>query len=518
MTRNKALEAKLFKKKTTGINFDKYNDIKVDVSGENVPEPLKQFSDGKFHEVLASNIELAGYANPTPVQKYAVPITLSGRDLMSCAQTGSGKTAAFLFPVLSLLLTTDAKSAPKGGGYRRKAFPSALIMTPTRELALQIHDEASKFTYRTGLASVAVYGGQRIGDQIREIQRGCNLVIATPGRLADMLEREILSLSMIKFLIFDEADQMLDMGFERDIRKIVEEYDMPRERQTSMFSATFPRSIQMLAGDFLNDYIFLAVGRVGSATENITQKVVYTKDVGDKDDALMRTLSTCEGLTIIFVETKRKADFLEGWLIDQRINAVSIHGDRSQYEREEALQIFRDGKAPVLVATSVAARGLDIPNVTMVINYDLPSKFEDYVHRIGRTGRAGNTGNAVAFVNEQSRNLDQLLQTMKDSNQTVEDWFLKMVRASGGSRYNNRRGGGGRQPQRDFRNNNSGNQRDVRSNDRFGQRNNYGSQSYNQGPPVAAKKKVPSQRDFPTMGGSSNKKQVESDSDSDGAW
>jgi len=434
----------LFKKKSTGINFDKYNDIKVNASGNNVPAPIAAFAEGKFHEVLASNIELAGYQKPTPIQKYAIPISLKQRDLMACAQTGSGKTAAFLFPVLSLLLTTDAPVLPRG----RKAYPSALIMTPTRELALQIYEEAQKFTYRTQLKAVSVYGGTNIGDQIRQIQRGCELVIATPGRLKDLLERNVISLSLIQFLILDEADQMLDMGFEREIRGIVEDYDMPSKRQTSMFSATFPQSIQRLAADFLENHVFLAVGRVGASSGNITQSVVHTPESKDKDSALMDVLSKCDGLTIVFVETKRKANWLENWLCDQNINAVSIHGDRTQQEREAALYAFKSKRAPVLVATSVAARGLDIPNVTTVVNYDLPSKFDDYIHRIGRTGRAGHKGNAIAFVNKHSRNLDQVLDTMKQADQKIEAWFTKLVRSSRSQRIrrSNRNG-----PIRDFR-------------------------------------------------------------------
>lgn len=448
MDRNPALERQLFGEASgegpvshAGIDFERYNDIPVDVSGEQIPEPIGHFADGKFHEVLASNIELAGYSVPTPVQKYAVPISLSGRDLMGCAQTGSGKTAAFLLPMINLLVTVE-QPPPPDGGRNRRVFPSGLILAPTRELATQIYTEANKFTYRTGLRAVVVYGGQSIGLQFRELEKGVDIIVATPGRLVDMLDRSRVSLEMIQFLIFDEADRMLDMGFEPQIRQILEKYDMAPNgsRQTSMFSATFPKEIQRLAADFLTDYIFLAVGRVGSATENITQQVIYTQE-NAKNDALMKILPGCEGLTLIFVETKRAATQLEYWLSDNGINATSIHGDRTQDEREEALFHFRKGHCPVLVATSVAARGLDIPNVLMVINYDLPSNIDDYVHRIGRTGRAGHRGTAIAFVNESCRILREVYDLMKESKQEIEPWFQKMASWGGGG--GSSRGGGG---------------------------------------------------------------------------
>jgi ATP-dependent RNA helicase DDX3X len=447
-----------------GIDFDRYNDIPVDVSGENIPAPINTFEDAKFHEVLASNIQLAGYRVPTPIQKHAVGITGAKRDLMGCAQTGSGKTAAFLLPIINLLIVEPSESPPPS----RRVFPSALILAPTRELATQIYNETSKFTYRTGLRACVVYGGQSIGLQFRELEKGADIIVATPGRLVDMLDRERMCLSTIRFLIFDEADRMLDMGFEPQIRQILENYDMtPNEtRQTSMFSATFPKEIQRLASDFLTDYVFLAVGRVGSATENITQQVVYAAEGPDKNAALMNILPDCTGLTLIFVETKRSADQLEYWLNDRSINATSIHGDRSQDEREDALRRFRKGHCPVLVATSVAARGLDIPNVLMVINYDMPSNIDDYVHRIGRTGRAGHRGTAIGFVNEDCRILNDVFDMMVEAKQEIDPWFQKMVSAS---RSWGSRGGHGKKSRyggRDYRRDNHRN--DNRHNNRGG--------------------------------------------------
>lgn len=372
---NPRLERELFgvpndpTKQHTGINFEKYDDIPVEASGQGVPEPVNAFTNPPLDDHLLSNIELSGYKVPTPVQKYSIPIVMGGRDLMACAQTGSGKTGGFLFPILSQAFQTGptAAPAPQAGGYgygrQRKAYPTSLILAPTRELVSQIFDEARKFAYRSWVRPCVVYGGADIGSQLRQIERGCDLLVATPGRLVDLIERGRISLQNIKYLVLDEADRMLDMGFEPQIRRIVEGEDMPptAARQTLMFSATFPRDIQMLARDFLKEYIFLSVGRVGSTSENITQKVEYVEDV-DKRSVLLDILHTVgAGLTLIFVETKRMADSLSDFLINQGFPATSIHGDRTQREREKALEMFRSGRCPILVATAVAARGKYLP-------------------------------------------------------------------------------------------------------------------------------------------------------------
>ena len=378
---------------------------------------------------------------------------MGGRDLMACAQTGSGKTGGFLFPILSQAYQKGPAptAPPAGGGYggyrQRKANPTTLILAPTRELVSQIFDEARKFSYRSWVRPCVVYGGADIGSQLRSIERGCDLLVATPGRLVDLIERGRISLASIRYLVLDEADRMLDMGFEPQIRRIVEGEDMPptNNRQTLMFSATFPRDIQMLARDFLREYIFLSVGRVGSTSENITQKIEYVEDI-DKRSVLLDILhSVGIGLTLIFVETKRMADTLSDFLIAQNFPATSIHGDRTQRERERALDMFRSGRCPILVATAVAARGLDIPNVTHVVNYDLPTDIDDYVHRIGRTGRAGNTGISTAFFNRGNRGVCRdLIELLKEANQEVPQ-FLETI-AREGSGFGGGRGGrsGGR--------------------------------------------------------------------------
>ncbi|CAL9729948.1 ATP-dependent RNA helicase Ded1p [Monosporozyma unispora] len=452
--RNERIETELFgahdgtPSQHSGINFDNYDDIPVDASGKDVPELIEEFTSPPLEPLLLENIKLAHFTKPTPVQKYSIPIVTMGRDLMGCAQTGSGKTGGFLFPVLSEMFTTgpvqDNGDQPRSY-YMKKGLPRCVILSPTRELTTQIYDEAVKFTYRSWVKPCVVYGGSPIGQQMREIDSGCDLLVATPGRLNDLLERGKISLRNVKYLILDEADRMLDMGFEPQIRHIVDECDMPsvENRQNLMFSATFPTDIQHLARDFLNDYIFLSVGRVGSTSENITQKILYVEDM-DKKSALLDLLSTAqEGLTLIFVETKRMADQLTDFLIMQNMRATAIHGDRTQIERERALGAFKSGAADILVATAVAARGLDIPNVTLVINYDLPTDIDDYVHRIGRTGRAGNTGTAISFFNNNNSNIVRgLVDLLKEANQDVPGFLEDALRFS--SRSNSYRGGSNR--------------------------------------------------------------------------
>ncbi|KAG7463131.1 ATP-dependent RNA helicase DDX3X isoform X6 [Solea senegalensis] len=454
---NERLERELFAGSNTGINFEKYDDIPVEATGNKCPPHIESFHDVEMGEIIMGNIDLSRYTRPTPVQKYAIPIIKAKRDLMACAQTGSGKTAAFLLPVLSQIYTEgpgDALQAAKGGGQdngrygRRKQYPISLVLAPTRELALQIYDEARKFAYRSHVRPCVVYGGADIGQQIRELERGCHLLVATPGRLVDMMERGKIGLEYCNYLVLDEADRMLDMGFEPQIRRIVEQDTMPPKgiRHTMMFSATFPKEIQILARDFLEDYIFLAVGRVGSTSENITQKVVWVEEP-DKRSFLLDLLNATviptevqdnvteppekpgkDSLTLVFVETKKGADALEDFLYCEGYACTSIHGDRSQRDREEALHQFRSGRSPILVATAVAARGLDISNVKHVINFDLPSDIEEYVHRIGRTGRVGNLGLATSFFNDKNSNITKdLLDILGEAKQEVPSWLESLA-------------------------------------------------------------------------------------------
>lgn len=432
LPRNERIERELFGGANTGINFDRYEDIPVEASGEDPPKHIEKFSDCQLSEIIQLNVELTHYSKPTPVQKHALPIILAKRDLMACAQTGSGKTAAFLIPILDLVFQQGCPRPPSDSRYsgRRKQYPTALVLGPTRELAVQIFEEARKFSYRSRVRPCVVYGGADIGAQMRDLEHGCHLLVATPGRLVDMMERGKIGLEGVRYLVLDEADRMLDMGFEPQIRRIVEQDVMPKtgDRQTLMFSATFPKEIQMLARDFLHDYIFLAVGRVGSTSQNITQKVVWV-DECDKRSFLLDLLnaSAPDTLTLVFVETKKNCDALDNFLYTQGYSCTCIHGDRTQGERELALHSFRTAKMPILVATAVAARGLDISNVKHVVNFDMPADIEEYVHRIGRTGRVGNLGLATSFFNERNRNLcNDLMELLMETMQEVPSWMDSM--------------------------------------------------------------------------------------------
>jgi ATP-dependent RNA helicase DDX3X len=427
--------------------------------------PVAEFTEELVGSVIMQNLGLCGFSRPTPVQKYSLPIVLQqSRDLMACAQTGSGKTGGFLLPVIRQLCQNGALEVPNlPGTHPDMCFPSCLILAPTRELAIQIFEESQKFTYTTGIRSVVVYGGDKMDRQMRELRRGCDMIIATPGRLIDFMDRGLVSLHNIQFLVLDEADRMLDMGFEPQIRKVVDESDMPScaYRRTLMFSATFPDEIQVLSADFMSNYVFLAVGEVGSASSDVVQTVEWVEE-REKNDRLRSfieenqnpaTFSSSSyirpdinseqvGLILVFVEKKRTADFLEHHLYRDGINAISIHGDKSQRDREDALKRFRRGQCPILIATDVASRGLDIPNVTHVINFDMPSNIDDYVHRIGRTGRVGNIGYATSFINTKNDNIfRQLYEQLQKHDQEIPPFFHDIIDSY---RYYGKKGGKGK--------------------------------------------------------------------------
>jgi len=438
---------------TDGIDFDQYDRIPVEVTGEGGDKyiPLKFFTDGNLAEKLQWNLERCGYERPTPVQKYAVPIVVGGRDLMACAQTGSGKTCGFMVPCLESLLRSGPPDGQPANRGRPLPMPTALVLAPTRELAAQIHVESLKFAYATGISSRLIYGGADIREQQREMQKGTDILVATPGRLSDMIGRDCVDLGLCQFLILDEADRMLDMGFEPQVREIVQHSGMSRKlaeklrRQSMMFSATFALNVQKMAGDFLTDYLFITVGRVGSCSEMIDQSLIYAEDGKGKTRALEKVYRDSAPpvgqLTVIFVESKKKADEIELYLWNAGLKVCAIHGDRDQRERENAMESFKCGETPILVATDVAARGLDISNVGLVINYDMPKQMDDYVHRIGRTGRAGKRGVAIGFVNERCRYCDELAELMRGANQDVPPWLAQLAKENS-SNYANFKGKG----------------------------------------------------------------------------
>nr|CAH7738026.1 unnamed protein product [Callosobruchus chinensis] len=315
--------------------------------------------------------------------------------------------------------------------------PLVVIMSPTRELAIQIYEQAKKFAYGTYIKTVVAYGGTSVGYQRNLVQLGCHILVATPGRLGDFVGKRVVSFASVKFFVLDEADRMLDMGFLPKVEEMLGDGSMVSTgaRQTLMFSATFPQEIQHLAGRFLHNYVFVAVGIVGSASTDVDQ-VFYEVTKFKKREKLIEMVQEGAGeRTVVFVETKRNADFLATLLSENDIKTTSIHGDRLQREREQALWEFKKGICNILVATGVAARGLDIEGIQHVINYDLPKSIDEYVHRIGRTGRVGNRGKATSFFDpEQDGSLaGDLAKILKQAGQDAPDWLGKGGFSAGGA-------------------------------------------------------------------------------------
>ncbi len=350
---------------------------------EEVYEATHRFADFPFNTELHANIAKKGYDMPSPIQDQSIPLILEGKDVIGLANTGTGKTAAFLLPIINKL----KQDSPR---------PSVLIVAPTRELAMQIEDQFRAFSWGMKLFSTLVVGGTNIDKQIRNLRRGSHVVIGTPGRLKDLMMRKELKLSHVNTLVLDEADRMLDMGFINDIRSIVEQ--TPENRQSLFFSATITPAIRILVNDFLKDPAEVSV-RTADTSERVDQDVVETHSKEHKIETLLTMLSNEEfEKVLVFGETKYGVQRLSDHLEQSGHSAVAIHGNKSQSQRQRALNTFKDGKAKIMVATDVAARGLDIPNVSHVINFDQPATYEDYVHRIGRTGRGGATGKALTFV------------------------------------------------------------------------------------------------------------------------
>ncbi len=344
---------------------------------------------GLAPEILRA-VKEQGYTTPTPIQAEAIPVVLTGRDVMGAAQTGTGKTASFSLPILQRLLPTASTSASPARHPVR-----ALILTPTRELADQVAANVRTYAVHTPLRSTVVFGGVDMNPQSDELRRGVEILIATPGRLLDHVQQKTTNLGQVQMLVLDEADRMLDMGFLPDLQRIINL--LPKERQTLLFSATFSPEIKKLAATYLRSPQTIEVARSNSTATNVTQ-IVYEVHEGDKTDAVVKLIRD-RGLkqVIVFCNSKIGASRLARLIEKQGIVATAIHGDRSQSERMQALDAFKRGEIEALVATDVAARGLDIAELPAVINFDLPFNAEDYVHRIGRTGRAGASGDALSL-------------------------------------------------------------------------------------------------------------------------
>jgi len=347
------------------------------------------FTSFGLSDNVMQGVRAAGYTSPTPIQSLTISPALEGGDIIGCAQTGTGKTAAFVLPLLHRLAATHASQ-------KRERTPRALVLTPTRELAHQVRDAAATYGRFLPLRSVAIYGGVNMDNQVKVLRRGTDIVIATPGRLLDHMQRGTIDLRGIQVLVLDEADRMLDMGFINDVRKIIRA--VPAERQTMMFSATLSDEINQLAASILRDPHKVEVGERHIPVESITQHFYFAQS-SNKIDLLLHALEA-EGMksVLVFSRTKHGADKISRHLERKGIASVAIHSNRTQAQRQRAFDGFKQGRFRVLVATDLAARGIDVDGISHVINYDIPQYAEDYIHRIGRTGRMGASGDAITFV------------------------------------------------------------------------------------------------------------------------
>lgn len=351
---------------------------------------MQKFAELGLSKPVLAALQEAGISEPTTIQRRTIGLILDGNNLLASAETGSGKTAAFGLPIVECLQEPSDK-------------PRALVLVPTRELALQVSSQFKLFSKNLKLKVVTLYGGAGMDQQLRSLRGNVDIIVATPGRLNDYIERKAVDLSYVEMLVLDEADRLLDLGFMPQVRRIISKVN--KERQTLMFSATIDDRIGRLAHEFSEDPIIVKVNTERVDSASVDQQFVHVTEF-NKDALLLKLLSDFGAeAVLVFTRTKRKAGWVSDRLQDAKVVAEEIHGDLSQSQRERALKKFRTGEIAVLVATDVAARGLDIPTISHVVNYDLPDTPEDYVHRIGRTGRAGKCGTAVSFISEEQRHL-----------------------------------------------------------------------------------------------------------------
>merc|ERR1719186_521924 len=407
------------------------------VRGHPVPNPITRFSDGNFPDYILDEIRKAGFSAPTPIQAQGWSIALTGVDMVGIAQTGSGKTLGYLLP--GIIHSNHQPYLERGDG------PIDLVLAPTRELAQQIQEVAQQFGASSRLKSTCVFGGASKGPQLRDIERGTEIVIATPGRLIDFLEMGKISLRRTTYLVMDEADRMLDMGFEPQIRKIMQQ--IRPDRQVLMWSATWPKEVRQLAEDFLVNYIHINIGSTELAANHNILQIVDICEEYQKEQKLAKLLEEIgveeSNKIIIFTETKRKCDELTRLMRKDGWPAMCIHGDKEQKERDWVLNEFKNGSTSILVTTDVAARGLDVGDIQFIIIYDYPDNSEDYVHMIGRTGRNGRSRTSYAlFTKENASNTKDLVKILTGAKQEVNPklqvWADKGIGGFGG------RGGDGR--------------------------------------------------------------------------
>ncbi|KAM0306437.1 hypothetical protein ACHAPM_001007 [Fusarium culmorum] len=397
------------------------------IAGSNVPKPVETFDEAGFPRYVMDEVKAQGFPAPTAIQSQGWPMALSGRDVVGIAETGSGKTLTYCLPSI-VHINAQPLLAPGDG-------PIVLVLAPTRELAVQIQEEMKKFGRSSRIRNTCVYGGVPKGPQIRDLSRGVEVCIATPGRLIDMLEAGKTNLRRVTYLVLDEADRMLDMGFEPQIRKIIGQ--IRPDRQTLMWSATWPKEVRALASDFLQDFIQVNIGSMElAANHRITQIVEVVTEMEKRDRMIKhmeKVMENKENKILIFVGTKRVADEITRFLRQDGWPALSIHGDKQQNERDWVLDQFKTGKSPIMVATDVASRGIDVRNITHVLNYDYPNNSEDYIHRIGRTGRAGAMGTAITlFTTDNQKQARDLVNVLQEAKQQIDPRLVEMTRYGGG--------------------------------------------------------------------------------------
>ncbi|EFJ07220.1 hypothetical protein SELMODRAFT_236355 [Selaginella moellendorffii] len=368
------------------------------VEGEEIPPPIKNFKDMRFPDPILRKLKEKSITRPTPIQVQGLPVILSGRDMIGIAFTGSGKTLVFVLPLIMLALQEEQSSSLGSG-----EGPFGLVVCPSRELARQTFDVVQEFTNvlreknYPELRSMLCIGGIDMRSQLEVVKKGVHIVVATPGRLKDMLAKKKMNLDRCKYLTLDEADRLIDLGFEEDIREVFDHFKA--QRQTLLFSATMPKKIQNFAKSALVKPVVVNVGRAGAANLDVIQEVEYVKQEA-KIVYLLECLQKTPPPVLIFCENKSDVDDIHEYLLVKGVGAVAIHGGKDQEEREYAIASFKQGKKDVLVATDIASKGLDFPDIQHVINYDMPAEIENYVHRIGRTGRCGKTGIATSFINK----------------------------------------------------------------------------------------------------------------------
>ncbi|KAI3405788.2 PRP28 [Candida oxycetoniae] len=424
-------------------------DYGIITKGKNIPHGARYWNESGLSLELVSIIEKFGFVEPTPVQRASIPISLQQRDMVGVAETGSGKTLAFLLPIFHYLQNIDLNYIK----YEKiKNEPLALILAPTRELALQIAKEAEKFCCKLGYNVMSIIGGRQYQDTINEIDsssgRGIHIVVGTPGRLLDSIDRKMLNFGKCYYLVMDEADRMIDMGFEKDLNKLINQLPKSEnlvnsidgrlfhleKRLTMMYTATISPPIEKITKSYLVDPAYVYIGGAGEALDNIDQKFDYLgspKTESIKVSKLLKVIqqhnrSVRQPLIIIFANFKHVCEALSQELENNNLHNVVIHGSKSQQMREEALEEFKRYESPILIATDVAARGIDVPNVSLVINYQMCSKFDEYIHRIGRTGRAGNYGESFTFLDDNDSNIFiPLKKFLKKGGKKLPEWLYR---------------------------------------------------------------------------------------------